>query len=70
MVIVLLQGTACNDVVVNVGEHKGQLLEQPVHEAPEVWMELRHPKGVKRYLNKTNGILIAVFDMSWGAIGI
>jgi hypothetical protein len=33
MVVVLLQGVA---VVVEVGEHEGQVLEQPVHEALEV----------------------------------
>jgi hypothetical protein len=36
----------------------------------KVWAALRRPKGMKRYSNKPNGVMIAVLAMSWAAIGI
>jgi hypothetical protein len=36
----------------------------------KVWAALRRLKGMKRYSNKPNGVMIAVLAMSWAAIGI
>jgi hypothetical protein len=35
----------------------------------KVWVALRRSKGMKRYTNKPNGVIIAVLTMSWVAIG-
>ncbi len=37
---------------------------------PKVCAALRRPKGMKRYSNKPNGVMIAVLATSWAAIGI
>ncbi len=73
MVVVLLQSAAGDDVVVEVGEHEGQVLEQPVHEAREVLGGVaqteRHTKVLKQakqgYNRRFRNVLAP-----WGAIGI
>jgi hypothetical protein len=36
----------------------------------KVWAALCRPKGMKRYLNKLNGMMIVVLATSWATIGI
>jgi hypothetical protein len=36
----------------------------------KVCAALQRPKGMKRYSNKPNGVMIAVLATSWAAIGI
>ncbi len=36
----------------------------------KVWVALRRPKGMKRYSNKPNDVMIAVLEMSRAAMGI
>ncbi len=68
--MVLLQGVAGYDDVVQVAEHEGECLNRLSMKRWKVWAALRRPKGMKRYSNKPNGVMITVLAMSWAAIGI
>ena len=70
LVLVLLQCVAGNDVVVELMNMKGRCLNNLSMKRWKVWAALRRPKGMKRYSNKPNGVMIAVLAMSWAAIGI
>jgi len=66
----LLQAVAGDDDVIQVAEHEGRCLSRLSMKRWKVWAALQRLKGMKRYSNKPNGVMIAVLAMSWAAIGI
>ena len=70
MLTVLLQGVAGDDDVVQVAEDEGQVLGMRSMKRWKVCAALRRTTGMKRYSNKSNGVMIAVLATSLAAIGI
>jgi hypothetical protein len=69
MLVVLLQGVAGDDDVVQVAEQEGQVNRLSM-KSWKFCAAMRRLKGMKRYSNKPNGVMIAVLASSWAAIGI
>jgi hypothetical protein len=49
---------------------EGRCLNRLSMKRCKVYAALQRQKGMKRYLNKPNGVMIAVLATSWAAIGI